>query len=161
MVDDDDFEMLSKFRWMAFFQGKNKYVVANLPLVHRKQRQIRMHRLLMGFPKNKVIDHIDMDGFNNQKLNLRICNQSQNLMNRGKPSAWVNNPMRSIYKCVYWENTRKKWSVQLRIEGKMKRFGFFSCERKAGLTANEMIKKYHGDFSNLNTIKEDLSNFTI
>jgi hypothetical protein len=92
LVDDDDFEALNCYKWQASFSNDSfrktiKWYACRFETVQFKTRasrrkKIYMHRLLMNFPYGKVVDHIDSNGLNNQKYNLRIVTKRQNALNR-------------------------------------------------------------------------------
>ncbi len=77
IVDADDYEMLSKYRWCARHTPATCYAVA-----HHKGTVIYMHRLIMDAPKGLLVDHIDRNGMNNACANLRLCSHSQNMHNQ-------------------------------------------------------------------------------
>ncbi len=82
MVDDEDFEILLGWKWYAKKGHGTTYAVAVFS--HPFQRVIPLHRFIMGAKKGSQVDHIDGNGLNNQRSNLRICNHSENQWNRGK-----------------------------------------------------------------------------
>jgi hypothetical protein len=95
MVDDADFDNLAQYKW--YVRSKNDdYAVRNLP---NRGGQVSMHRELMAAPGGLVIDHIDGNGLNNQRANLRLCTVSQNQWNRrrdkrnktGRTGVWQSN----------------------------------------------------------------------
>lgn len=67
LVDDDDYEYLSQWKW-SLQRGYNKYYSAR----YFDGKYIYMHRLIISAKKGEYVDHIDNNGLNNQKLNLRI-----------------------------------------------------------------------------------------
>lgn len=79
LVDNDDFLFLNRFNWTAQKSDTNCYasaLVAGIPLA--------MHRLIANPGAWDTVDHIDQDGLNNQKKNLRIATRAQNTANRKK-----------------------------------------------------------------------------
>ncbi len=84
MIDDEDFEELSKYKWTYRKTRKHGYVLRNSGTKNKGTFKVtRMHRLLMKVTdKNIVVDHIDHNTLNNQKQNLRICTTTQNAKNR-------------------------------------------------------------------------------
>ena len=109
LVDDEDFENLNKFKWYLYEYRNIQYAVSSL-----FGKSIRMHRIIMNEDNPKVfIDHIDHDGLNNQKLNLRKCNASENQKNstRRKNSS-------SIYLGVqiYKDKRCKNEPIRIRAE---------------------------------------------
>lgn len=145
MIDDEDFEYFNQFRWY--------YDIGNYAYRRIKTKKIWLHRALMKSSKDFVIDHIDGNGLNNQKSNLRICTHQQNIMNRNKNIG--NNKYRGIYTYPYNPN---RWCVSLkrRINNKIIRYrGSTTSEESAILLYNQKAKEFYGEFAKLNIIKED------
>lgn len=99
-VDEEDFEYLSQWNWYAKPSGKrNCYAHA-----YNGGNRMYMHRLLLNPPKGMYIDHINGNGLDNRKTNLRIVTLSQNQGNRRLTSTSV-----SGYKGVH--RNREKWQA--------------------------------------------------
>jgi hypothetical protein len=111
--------------------------------VNGKRKVSFMHREILNTPLNKQVDHIDHDGLNNQRDNIRICSVSQNHMNK-KPIGV------SKYLGVFYD--RKYIRAAIKYHGKYHYLGFFKTENDAALAYNEAAKKYHGEFANLNIL---------
>ena len=76
-VDDDDEAWLSEYKWYCCRRkSRNNLKYAR---AYKSGRHIYMHRLIMGEPKDLTIDHIDGNGLNNRRENLRICTAAQNV----------------------------------------------------------------------------------
>jgi hypothetical protein len=91
MVDDSDYEELSKYKWHYTNIKGIGYAVrgSRLPSIGYKQNgkviRISMHRIITGATeRSQQVDHIDGNGLNNQRENLRICTHSENLLNSWK-----------------------------------------------------------------------------
>lgn len=81
VVDDFDFEELSKYSWCASDSGNNKFYA------HKKSnsKTVLMHRLILNInDKNVEVDHINHNTLDNRRCNLRVCSRTQN--NRNKSS---------------------------------------------------------------------------
>lgn len=79
-IDMEDYESLKDFSWVKAKRGNTAYAVTN----HRtsgKDKSIYMHRMIIKAPKGVLVDHIDGNGLNNTKSNLRLSNKSQNALN--------------------------------------------------------------------------------
>lgn len=146
LVDDEDFEYLSKFVWYAMKNGNTFYAVRNSKCTNGKRTTICMHCEIMG---SIGIDHIDHDGINNQKLNLRVCTHSNNLMNRRK---WGNTS--SKFKGVNFDKRSGKWRVQIMANWKRTCIGYFTSEDDAARAFDAKAKELHGEFAYLNFTNE-------
>lgn len=80
IVDDDDFEMLSKYRWSK--HSKERGYAVTRTTKHGKT--IYMHRLITGADDGKYVDHANHNTLDNRKENLSVGSQSDNLLNRAK-----------------------------------------------------------------------------
>ena len=90
LVDDADYEWLSRFHWTEHPQG---YAMFYNP---ETKRSMFMHRFLMGAQPGQIIDHIDRNKANNQRNNLRFCTHAENMRNRNptKLPRWKKNGQR-------------------------------------------------------------------
>jgi hypothetical protein len=90
----------------------------------------------------EIIDHVDGDRSNNKIENLRPATWRQNLQNmKLRPTN------KSGCKNVSWSAARKKWIVQLSIDGRQTNLGRFDDLEFADLVATEARNKYHGVFA--------------
>jgi hypothetical protein len=142
LVDDEDFEELSKHKWFYCAIG---YAVRNKSKkIPGLVRCIYMHREIMNCPQEMIIDHVDHDTLNNQKSNLRICTYSQNLVNRLK---YIRSEKSSNYKGVdYCNKSGNKWRVRVWN----KHIGYYETELEAALVYDKIAKEIYGEFAYLN-----------
>lgn len=149
LVDDEDYEILSQLKWSAHKQKNNYYAISSCYCyLTKKRHHLIMHRVIMGCKKGKEIDHIDHNGLNNQKCNLRFATRSQNQQNR-RPT----NKSLSAYKGVCWNKKVNKWQADITLSGKLIRIGFYDTEIKAAQAYNEKAKELFGEYAYINTIQ--------
>lgn len=141
LVDDEDYDWLSKYKWYASKTRSGNWYACNKP----KKANILMHRLILGTPTNLDSDHIDNNGLNNQRANLRICTRSQNNMNRFHKKNST-----SKYKGVTWHNQDKKWRTRIRIRGTDIYNSLFDSELEAAKAYDAAALKYFGEYARLN-----------
>jgi hypothetical protein len=152
LVDDEDYDWLNQWKWFAKRDEHRFYVETHDKNDHSKH--LRMHRVITNCPSNMVVDHIDGNGLNNQKDNLRICTNRQNCKNRR-----INKNNKSGYcgvdldKNLYDKGYKNYWRVRIRVKDRESYIGHFNTKKKAALAYNEAAKKYFGDFARLNIIK--------
>ena len=139
-VDIEDVPLVQGIAWHLF--GKRKIYARS----GRNSGMVLMHRLIMKCP-DKWIDHINNNGLDNRKSNLRIVTASQNAMNRKKLSNTS-----SIYKGVGYHIKHGKWQAQIKVNRKIQYIGLFKNEIDAALAYNEAAKRLHGEFAKLNVI---------
>jgi len=146
LVDDDDFEYLNQFKWHSLVCKYTYYAVRTIR-INGERKSLKMHRKIMNVSINKVIDHIDGNGLNNQKENLRICSQSQNCMNRKRTYG------SSKYKgvTVYKNNKNKVFIIaRLMINRKVVLNSYHKNEIDAAKCYDAAAQKYYGEFANIN-----------
>jgi hypothetical protein len=150
IIDAGDAELIGGFVWFARRQRGNIYAARSQRGVNGKVRQILMHRVIMNEPTNLQVDHINGDGLDNTRANLRLATPSQNCQNIGKR---LNNS--SGYKGVCRSSCGKKWRAQIRSPNKKdgsggKVFlGHFATAEEAYAAYCKASKKLHGEYSKL------------
>lgn len=148
LVDDADYEYLSQFTWWVQKAKNTLYAIRYNP--ETKKRQL-MHRLLFNLTDSRVfIDHINHNGLDNQKNNLRICTNADNQKNKkgNGTSSYL-----GVSKYTYKNGTtNKKWIATIKHNGKYKYLGIFENEIDAAKSYNKAALEYHGEFANLNKI---------
>ncbi|WP_131857418.1 HNH endonuclease [Bosea sp. BK604] len=87
LVDRQDVHLLGDRKWQAKPSGphgKTHYaVIAVGP--RRARRQMWLHRLIAGAADGEFVDHINGNGLDNRRANLRLCSHAENCANRGYP----------------------------------------------------------------------------
>jgi len=131
IVDDADYELLSKIKWQAVKRsdGKGWYAVS--------KGGIRMHRLIMGVTDDRIVDHRDGDGLKNKRDNLRIGNQSKNCVNR---KTTPGKHLRGVVK------RNNKYRATIKLNGKTNHLGYFHTELEAHEAYLQAATKAHGDW---------------
>lgn len=150
LVDDIDYEELSKYKWYAQKRRDGDFcAVRNIKIPREKHTSVYMSRQILGLERGdfRQADHINHNSLDNRRINIRICTSQQNNMNRNPRSNTS-----SSYKGVSLDKKRKKWLVQIGIKGKIKTIGRFFLEKQAALAYNKAAKKYFGEFACLNQI---------
>ena len=139
IVDDEDFEELSKSKWYTH----RKYAAC-----HQKNPMVVMHRIILGAKKGQQVDHINGDGLDNRRENLRFCTQAENQWNRRKQK---NNT--SGFKGVVLNQITGKWVAQITVKGKAMNLGYFVEKKDAAETYDKAAFRYYGEFARLNNIQ--------
>jgi len=147
LIDDEDFERVNKFKWYAH-KVSNTFYARRCITINGKCKTQLMHKLIMGDNPQKLdIDHITGDGCNNQKVNLRFCTRSENMMNQRSQVG-----VSSKYKGVCWFRASKKWRAYIKKEGICIHLGLFASEIEASQSYNVASIKYFGEFAHQNVM---------
>jgi len=141
LVDDEDFVLLSKFRWYVFKTPVTFYAEATVSFKTRA----RMHRFILMLKEGEVGDHIDGNGLNNQRSNLRKCTQHQNLMNMRKPSHNTTG-FKGVVK------VRNRFYAQMSLNNKHVFLGSYKTAIEAAEAYNKAALKHRGEFAKLNDL---------
>lgn len=151
IVDELDFEELNQHKWSLLVSRNTEYAQRQVRNADGKVANVTMHVLLMNPPHGMEVDHIDGNGLNNQRANLRVCTRTQNRQNVG---AMKNN--KSGYKGVTLHKVTGKWLAQIRANGKHYHLGLFTDPKEASAAYIEACEKYHGEYANLKPLEAAL-----
>lgn len=135
LIDDVDLELTSKYKWYLHTGSKKPYVYTN----DGKGNSLLLHRLITSAPKGKVVDHINGNGLDNRRNNLRICSISENLVNQGPQK---NN--KSGVKGVSWN--MGQWLVQVKYKNKRVYAKRFKSLEQAREAYKIIATKYYGRY---------------
>lgn len=124
MVDDDDFDHLSKWNWYAQKTHRGFYAARR-----DGTRLIYMHRELNKTPNGMLTDHEDCNKLNNQRKNLRTATALQNTMN-ARPQIGRASRLKGVVLDDKGHN-RAIWKACISINGKHKNLGRFNTEIEA------------------------------
>jgi hypothetical protein len=151
IVDDDVFEWVGWIQWR--FDG-SRYAVCNISKNMRprfRRSRMFMHNLVIGEPPiGMVVDHIDGNGLDCRRENLRVIPEEKNAQNRGADCR-----NKSGFKGAspfYSQGEFKKWRACIRVDNKLMHLGLFDDVREAAECYNRAAKVYHGEYARLNQL---------
>ena len=146
LVDDIDFGWLNKFKWYAEKGDRNKsyYAYRNRSAKETGSCRAKMHREILKTPKGMETDHIDGDGLNNQRKNLRICSGPENKRNVGLTTKNT-----SGLKGVSFYKRNKKWRAKICVNNKHFHLGYFESKIEAYEVYCKACIRYHGKFAKI------------
>lgn len=151
IVDDEDYADISRFKWCAHTSKrrdgtvKTVYAKRNFVDVNRKRITVLMHREIARVPKNMQVDHVDGNGLNNTRANLRACTNMEN-QNNQRPKRVGS----SMFKGVSWLKENQKWRAQIRINGKTRHVGLYATETEAAMAYDGAAIRWLGPFAHTN-----------
>ena len=169
-IDSADWDFVKKHKWTVKFSKKEKnrkyvqtqvdhpsggthtYYIQTQNRVQTSKRTtwLLMHRLLLGAPKNRHIDHINNNGLDNRRTNLRMCTPSQNSRNRS-PNKNSAVPFKGVkYRHRLSKKTKKPFQSQIDYNKKRYHLGLFETAIAAAEAHDIAALKFHGDYAKLN-----------
>lgn len=141
IIDAEDLELVSQWKWFASRSGSSYYA-------QRKHNgtTVKLHRVLANAPDGMQVDHVNHNGLDNRKINLRLCTKSENLRNRRKQKGCS-----SQYKGVvkHQDGRPKPWMAAVKIHGKRQTLSF-ATEMEAAVWYDKKAKELYGEFAKLN-----------
>lgn len=148
MVDDEDFDELSKHVWYAQPRDHTWYAVRNTGVGPRR-RLLMMHAVIAGYAGTRSTkfsvsaDHLDHNGLNNQRANLRLATPRQQAQNRRPLPGGT-----SRYKGV--SKHRRKWQAEIKDDGRRRCLGQFDSEEDAARAYDAAALTAYGQYAFLN-----------
>lgn len=147
LVDSQDYEQLNQWSWYANSNSPHLWYACRRKQVDKKRTLFLMHRVILNAPRHLQVDHINGNGLDNTRANLRLCTQSQNLHNQRTVFG------SSKYKGVYWNKFGKQWRAHIGIDGKVVHLGYFRSEKQAALAYDNIVIKIIGKFAYTNQMR--------
>ena len=143
LIDAADADLILPRRWHSLPGRKTRYAFTKVKLPDGRRTSLYMHRLMMSPPLGMQVDHIDGDGLNNRRSNLRLCTQTENLRYRQKHK---NN--RGRFKGV--RNANGIWAAFIHLDGADRWLGYFETDEDAAYAYDAAARDAFGEFARLN-----------
>lgn len=142
IVDDEDYEWLSQWKWFADTHG---YGIRNSG-TRPSRSLVKMHRELLAAPRGTQVDHINGNRLDNRRENLRLCSNTENQRNltRLRPGK------SSSHKGVSWYKKTQKWRAQITFSQKVILIGYFATELEAARAYDAKAIELFGEFARTN-----------
>lgn len=139
LVDDEDVHLIEDHKWFAH-KGSSTYYATTWIVENGTRKLLGMHSIVMGYNK---IDHINHNGLDNRKINLRPCISSQNSANRRKHKNTICQ-FKGVYKAGNY------WRARVTKNGRAYNVGYFDSEKGAALAYDRKAEELFGEFACLN-----------
>jgi len=145
LVDDEDFDRVSGFKWTATKTKTNVYAVHKVRTAGGRHTSQLLHRFIMDVTNPDIdVDHKDHDGLNCQRANLRLCVRGENNGNAKKRRGT------SKFKGVSWDSGRQLWRAHITVRGRLTFLGRYGDERDAAIAYDDAARSAFGEFALVN-----------
>lgn len=142
VIDAKDAALVGRFAWQASEECNTVYATRSVSLPQGGRRKVRLHRVLTDAKAGNDVDHINGNGLDNRRKNLRECSHMDNRRNTRRHR---NN--KSGFKGVSWNPSRKKWCAFIYHEGKSINLGGFATPEEAHNVYCRKARELHGEFA--------------
>ncbi len=147
LVDEEDFAWLMQWNWCADYKAQVDIWYAART---RRTSGTLLHRVILGARRGQCVDHINGNGLDNRRSNLRLATYTENAQNRRKARGTFS----SQYKGVYWCAPTKKWRAQVQPNRTSVYLGQFDTEESAAKAYDAKARELFGAFALLNFPEE-------
>jgi hypothetical protein len=152
LVDDEDYEYLNQWNWFAQRAKYTFYARRNIsdPINRANRTTCPMHRVILeqqyGELDDQIVDHINGNGLDNRRSNLRITDRFGNARNSKKKPSRVNK--HHPYKGITF--ARGRWCAQIKVGNRHIHCGYYSTPEEAAAAYDEAAKRFFGEFARTN-----------
>ena len=146
LIDDEDFGRVAKYSWYAH-PSKNQWYAVRTQLIAGIRQWIPLARFIMKTPFGAIVDHINHDGLDNRKINLRTCTPLENSANRA-PRATGSSKYKGVR--VRIKSLGGYIHAQIGYNGKFLHLGTFGTEIDAAMAYDKAATELYGVFAYIN-----------
>ena len=149
LVDREDAVRIAKHPWWPIPADTRALVHENFYAVTRKglTTSVAMHRVILDVADPRFqVDHINHNGLDNRRANLRIITNQENQYNRRHTRKATS----SRFKGVSWHKSSRKWVVRIRKDEQLHYLGGFDNEMEAAVMYDFAARELFGEYAYLN-----------
>ena len=139
LVDDEDYERINQHKWTSWKPRNIWYAIRSVSVIKGKRSVSLMHREILGMSHcdGKITDHINRNGLDNRRSNLRVVDGATNNHNHG---GYKTNT--SGYVGVSRDKRRNKWRSYIKINNKFVHLGYFAKVENAIKAREQGERRY-------------------
>lgn len=141
IVDASSVPIVKGFNWTANVKQNTVYAYRKVSIA-KKAVTVRLHRVIICAPDGTQVDHINGNGLDNRRQNLRLATAVDNMRNQGRRAD-----NKSGFKGVDWVKRKRKWRATIRFGGRKKLLGLFETPQSAHEAYAEAAQRLFGAFA--------------
>jgi hypothetical protein len=135
-VDDADYPLVAGYRWQLARRGRSLYATTDVARGHK----LYMHRLITNAADGEQVDHVNHDGLDNRRENLRLCSAALNRRNQRKTRGTSRYKGVSLFR-------NGKWRATIKLNGKQHSLGHYVEEEDAARAYDAAARKMFGEYA--------------
>lgn len=146
IVDDEDYPFVAGRPWRLHVTSRGLYAITG--------KTGLMHRVLTDPAEGVEVDHLNGDGLDNRRNNLRLATHSQHVAARWvRVSRSKSSPFRGV-SLSGDEGRTRPWRATISVEGHKESLGYHLSEEDAALAYDEAARRFFGQFAQTNFMIE-------
>lgn len=153
LFDEEDRGAVEAKSWHILSTSRGvSYAIAHTHSVSGARSTVGMHRVILQAAAGEMVDHINGDGLDNRRCNIRLCSREQNGMNRRRPAHNTTG-----YKGVkrHSKTSALPWEARICAQREHLHLGSFATREEAARAYDRAAIKLHGEFASLNFPRSD------
>lgn len=147
LIDAADIPIVKDCSWSIYKASRTFYATTNFV---KDRKRIKLHRLVLSAPDGFSVDHINGDGLDNRRSNLRLCSNAENIRNQQKQKRKTSSRFKGV--TLYRGIRGSRWRGYIHYNSKKYRLGSFGTEIEAAQAYNKAALEFFGQFARLNVI---------
>jgi hypothetical protein len=140
IVDEADYERVAAFKWTALHPSRTNWYGFRYEGPRDARKGIYLHRFILDAPAGVLVDHVNGDGLDCRRSNLRLCDATGNARNRRSNGSAKG----------YYVTRHGRFAVRLKVGNRQKYIGTFEREDDALAAYDTAARLYFGAFARLN-----------
>jgi hypothetical protein len=151
MIDDEDFERVAKFKWIAVWKERARtWYAQRMFRFDGKPETVYLARFIMGLKKGNPlkVDHRDHNGINNQKINLRVCTNQQNTCGKRRHKPNASGLPKGVIAPAKARLQPRPFGARINVKGCRIILGFFKTKEEAAARYLAAASEYFGEHAN-------------
>lgn len=156
LLDDQDFTALAHLKWYSIVKGNSIYVRRNISrkeVAYKecKRTGLYIHQLILPSIDGLRVDHIDGNGLNNQRSNLRLVTHKQNMWNASIARSNNTSGIKGVYQPLRMKKYSKSWVARITVDYQDIHLGNFATKEEAARAYDKAAIHFYGEYARPNS----------